>query len=156
MPFHLVVVTPGRHPYQVLVIAGIALASGALLIGGLVPRSMDALVDPPLVTAWKITLALGAVLVLVGTYWRGQLDRGLILEAGGHLMAAAMLTLFVVAAFVFSGWSAMAAGGFIGGIAAAGWLRACQVVYQLRKVRRAEAAGAVRPVPLLIDPDRKP
>jgi hypothetical protein len=149
---HPVTVTTGRHPWQVMSLAGIGCAGVAMLATGLVPRSMQGLHSPPLVYCWEALLALGGVAGLVGTWWRGELEIGLIIEGGAHLMVACMLTFFVVVAVTTNPTGALAVGLFIGGMSAAGWWRVAQVWRDVRRLNRATASGTVATVPLLVEP----
>lgn len=147
-------VTTGRDPYQVCCLLGIGAAGTVMLATALQPRIMAAALPTILVYAWEAMMASAGVLGLIGTFWRGMVDNGLIVQGGAHLMAACALTMFVIIALVFAPGTSAAVIFLLGAIATAGWVRLLQVFRDVRRLHRAADAGQITTVPLLADPDK--
>jgi hypothetical protein len=152
----LLEIRSGRHPFQVLVVSACPLAAVAVLATGRFPPSLVAALPHPFADLWLALLATSGVITLLGTYWRGDLDNGLLIEGGGMTMLAAMLNIYVAALFVVSGSAAVAAGAFLGALGAAGWWRAWQIGVDVRKVWRAQRDGLTANVRVLIEPPERP
>lgn len=99
----------GRHqPFQLTYFGLSALAGAALLVGGRRPPS---LMEYPqwISTAWAACLVSYGVVGLVGSYWRGHVVTGLLLERAALLVAAAAGIVYDVAIFAGAGWGAAGA-----------------------------------------------
>lgn len=152
---HPVAVATGRDPYQVMFLFGAGVAGVTMIATGLVPRAMEESELPRLlVYVWEGMLALGSFGCLLGTWWRGDLETGRIIEAGGHGMVASMLAFFVAVILTFNPSNALAVGMFIGSVAVAAVWRFIQIFRQLRRLDQARRAGATTTLTLLVDPDK--
>ncbi len=147
----LLEITTGRHPFQVAVVAACPVTATAVLVSGELPPSL-ATALPGLGNVWLGILLAGGVTAQVGAYWRGRLDTGLIIEAGGMCLLAAMLTVYVCALIWINGAAAVAPAAFMGGMSVAAWWRIMQLANDVRKVWRARAEGLTSTVRVLRDP----
>jgi hypothetical protein len=72
-----------RHPFQTYLLA-LAVVSGIpLLFGRVNSGTIQESMSPLLVLAWGVMLVFGSLLALVGTYWRGHVLTGYVLERAG-------------------------------------------------------------------------
>lgn len=152
----LLEITTGRHPFQVAVVAACPLAAVAILATGEYPPSLEAALPRPFGDVWLWGLALGGISAQAGAYWRGDLDNGLVIECGGVALMASMLTIYASALILVQGAHAVAAAGFLAGIAVAGWWRAGQIIADVRKVWRAQREGLTADVRVLTERDHRP
>lgn len=145
----------GRDPFQVLILTGCALASVALVALSVIPSALH-LLPLPIVIAWEIVLALGGFAGLLGTWWRGDINTALLVQGAGLLMAACMLSYYVISAFWLSGVQALAGGMLLASIAASCWWRLIQIIVDLRRLDQAKARGPIAGVEMVVvDPDNR-
>lgn len=127
-------ITSGRHPYQVAVHIA-ALAGGlTLVLADRVPRSVAESMSRPVQVLWLVLLVLAGVAALVGAWWPGLVDTGLLVELGGVALLAGAALMYVIALFAAVGWQAVGPGAFMSGISAGSWWRAWQIVRDLRRL----------------------
>jgi len=151
-----VYVTPGRHPFEVALLAA-CLAVGALLvITGSRPPSLTRGLPEAVVTVWLALVAVGGATGLLGVYWR-RLDTGLLIEFAGVVAISAACALYVAALFALNPLpTALGTGGLITGVAAGAAWRAGQCIADLLRLRRAVVAPVEIELPLLVDPHDNP
>lgn len=151
-----VYVTPGRHPFEVALLAA-CLAVGALLvITGSRPPSLTRGLPEVIVTVWLALVAVGGATGLLGVYWR-RLDTGLLIEFAGVVAISAACALYVAALFALNPLpTALGTGGLITGVAAGAAWRAGQCIADLLRLRRAVVAPVEIELPLLVDPHDNP
>jgi hypothetical protein len=155
-PRRPVLITPGRHPFEVVPLAACALAGSYMAVSGVRPPSMTAAMPEPVLTAWLALVAVGGALGLLGVYWRGDVADGLLIEFAGVSAVALACTLYVAVLFVGNPVGvAFGAAGLLAGLAGgAGW-RAGQCLTDWRRVHRG-AVTAVRIELPLVTEERPP
>jgi hypothetical protein len=142
-PRRPVLITPGRHPFEVAPLTACVVAGSYMAVSQVRPPSMAAAMPEPLLTAWLALVALGGAIGLAGVYWRGHVGDGLLIEGAGVTAIAAACTLYVVVLFAGNPVStAFAAAGLLAGLAGGGWWRAGQCLTDWRRLH----AGAVTSV----------
>lgn len=145
-------ITPGRHPFEVSALAACAFAGGVMAAGGIRPRSIVTGLPEPLLTVWLALIAVGGVIGLLGVYWRGSVDDGLLIELVGVSMIAAACTLYVAALFAGNPVAtAFGAAGLLSGIAAGAWWRAAQCWSDWRRVRAGSLSSVQIDMTLLTE-----
>jgi hypothetical protein len=105
-------------PRAVFILVLCVLSGIPLALAGARPGSLNALLDPWIVTAWGCLLAVGAATTLVGTF--RQTATGIILEQVGSVAVGVTTLLFALAIFIQVGWD-----GFFGGGIVLGWGLSC-------------------------------
>lgn len=152
-PLRTLRIMPGRHPFEVALLAACAIVGGVMVATGIRPPSVQAGYAETVVTAWLACVAVGGLVGLLGVYWRGSPDDGLLVEAAGVGAIAAACLLYVVGLYVTQPLGgAFTAGGLLAGIAAGGAWRLAQCVNGWRKIRTALAGMAVD-AEARVDPD---
>lgn len=148
-------VTTGRHPFEVAVLGAATLCGISLIASGVAPRSVAASMPNLVQTLWQFGLIAGGVIGLVGTFWPGsKLAARLGTEAVGIACLGTATTMYTIALFTVSGMQALAAGSFVGAVAAASWARVIQIGRDLNRVATASAAGDTADVTLLVEERR--
>lgn len=159
-PRRPVYVTPGSHPFEVMILAACVAVGAILAVTGYRPPTLVRGLPESLMTAWLALVSVGGAVGLVGAYWRRALDDALLIEFAGVVAIASACSLYVVSLFALNPAStAAASGGLLAGIAAGAWCRAVQCLLDRRRVRSAERAQHAEPVarlPLLVEPDVEP
>lgn len=149
-----VYLTPGRHPFEVCVLAACVLVGTAMSISGTRPPSMARGLPEPLLTAWLILIAAGGLVALVGVYWRGDVADGLLVEVGGVCAVAAAMTLYSLVLLAANPWpNAIGSAGLLAGIAAGALWRTVQCVLGYRRVRAGRVEHVTVDLPLLVEAD---
>ena len=149
-----VYVPPGRHPFEVAPLAACAVSGTFMSISGLRPPSLLDGYPDTIVIAWLALIGAGGVVGLVGAYWRGSVDDGLLVELSGVAAVAGGCLLYVTGLYATRPiGSAFAAGGLLTGLALGAAWRACQCWRDWRKVRRARIENVRVDIPLLTEPD---
>lgn len=150
-----VLVTSGRHPFEVAMLVAAMISGIALLITDARPRSVTESM-PTLVQAfWEVGLVVAGVVGLMGISWRGQMSTSLGVELFGIAVLGTVTTMYTIALYTVSGAAAIAAGAFVGAVALASWSRIWQITRDLRRVARAADAGHTADVTLLIERDKR-
>jgi hypothetical protein len=147
-----VYITPGRHPFEVAPLFACAVVGGVMTAARLRPPSLLAGYPQTIITAWLLLVALGGLVGLIGAYWRGAVDDGMLIEFAGVASVAAACLLYCVALYATQPiTSAFTAAGLLSGLGAGALWRAAQIVLDWRRVR----AGVVQQVrvelPLLVE-----
>jgi hypothetical protein len=147
-----VFITPGRHPFEVGPLLACVLVGIVMGIGGVRPPTMTRGLPEPLLTVWLILIAAGGLVGLVGAYWRGAVDDGLLVEFAGTLAVGAACTLYVIALLAGNPWPAsVGSAGLLAGIAGGALGRAAQCVIEFRRVRRGVMHTVRLELPLLTE-----
>ena len=92
------VVRPLRGPYETCIMAFLVIGSISLFIpyGG-TPRSVDLVLDRPMLVLWSTMMLVGSVLTLVGIAWRGRLVTALGVERVGLILHCSACMVYVIA-----------------------------------------------------------
>lgn len=131
------IVTGAHRPHQVVLLV-------FSVVAGLVyafrrapePKSFDQLISPVVLGVWYTLLLMGGLTGLVGSFWRRNVYRGLMLEQASMVMLCSALALYASAAFLAAGWAATGAGGSLAAwCASCGW-RWFQIARDLRLLRQ--------------------
>lgn len=151
-PLRRLHVVPGRHPFEVALLAAFVIVGGVMVVTGIRPPSLQRGYAETVVTVWLACVAAGGLIGLLGVYWRGRPDDGLLVEALGVGAIAAACLLYVVGLWVTQPiGGAFTAGGFLTGIGAGGTWRLVQCVNGWRKIRAALAGMSVDAEPRVED-----
>lgn len=146
-------IASGRHPFEIAVLITAVACGVTLVVTDTRPASVTAAMPAPVQTLWEVGLVVSGVVGLVGVTWTGALATSMGVELIGMVLLGTVTCMYAVALYVVSGTAAIAAGAFVCGIAAAAWVRAAQVLMDLRRVGRAAEAGSVADVTLLVEKD---
>lgn len=147
-----VLITPGRHPFEVGPLAACAIVGGVMAIAHIRPPSLANGLPEPLMTAWLALVAAGGALGLLGAYWRGAVDDGLLIEFAGVAAVAAACTMYVAALFAGNSPAvAFGAGGLLAGLAGGAWWRAGQCLTDWRRVRGGSVEQVHIDIPLVTE-----
>lgn len=152
-----VFITPGRHPFEIALLGACVIAGAVMAITGVRPPSLSRSLPYDVMTVWLALVAAGGLVGIVGAYWRGRIDDGLLIEFGGVLAIGSACTLYVIALFALNPLAnAVASGGLLSGIAVGGVLRAVQCARDWARVRRAHPRRVEIELPLLIEDAPEP
>lgn len=137
----VVVVVGRRRPHHVLLLLYSLVVGAAYLLGLPQPRSVTENLSSPYLTLWSVGLALSGGIGLVGSYWRGQIEAGLMLERSAMLIGAA--SVFGYAWTVGqAGTTASFAAGFCLAWGVANLVRAVQISKDLHSLGRKKMENA--------------
>lgn len=148
-------VVTGRHPFEVAVLAASPLAAAAMMATNTRPRSVSEGMDNAVMVGWEVGLILAGLIALVGVWWPGKIRNSLAIERVGVLLLGAALSMYVVVVFASAGTGAIVAGGFVGALALASWVRLAQIWKDLRKLDAARHGHIVH-VPVVAEPGGRP
>lgn len=140
-------IASGRQPFQVAIMVASIFLGLCLTITDKIPNSAQRTMHPTVLTTWIVMLISAGVIALTGTLWRGAFRTALRLETAGVLLLAGGASMYTVAVFAVSGWSATIAGGYVAAIACGAWWRAWQLYRDVRRLTRA----TVKRLPVLIE-----
>lgn len=133
------IVTGAHRPHQVVLLVFATIAGAAYAFRQAPePKSFDNLISPMLLGVWYTLLLAGGVVGLVGSFWKRNVYRGLLLERASMVMLVSALTLYATAAFVVAGSGALGAGGSLAAWAVSCVWRGVQItrdLYVLRQFR---------------------
>jgi hypothetical protein len=137
-----VVIIVGRHrPHNILLLLYSLTVGLAYLLGLPQPRSVTDNLTAPYLTLWSMGLVLSGGAGLIGSFWRGQVDVGLMLERSAMLTGAA--SVFGYAWTVSqTGTSSSFVVGFCLAWGAANLVRAAQISKDLRSLGRKKSRNA--------------
>lgn len=148
-----VFITPGRHPFEIAPLAACAVSGTVMSVSGLRPPSVLDGYPEPIVITWLALIGLGGIIGIVGAFWRGNTDDGLLVELLGVAAVAGGCLLYVAALYATRPiGSAFAAGGLLTGLAIGASWRSWQCWCDWRKVRSAEVSNITVELPLLTEP----
>lgn len=115
----------GRHPFQTFMLALCVISGIPLLLGEPRSTSVEALLPGWVATAWGLSLTVGAVLGLVGSYWpRKNYATALTIERIGLDITGPAAVLYAVIVFTYGGWGSSVAACIIVGFGASCLVRA--------------------------------
>jgi hypothetical protein len=147
-----VLITPGRHPFEVAPLASCVLAGGYMAISHVRPPSMTAALPDAALTGWLALVAIGGAIGLAGVYWRGDVADGLLVEFAGVVAVALACTLYVAALFVGNPiGNAFGAAGLLAGLAGGAWWRAGQCLSDWRRLRAGSVTSVRIDLPLVTE-----
>lgn len=114
MPARRIIVPGRQRPHQVIIlvfatIAGLTYA----LRQAPEPRSLDSYVSPWVLGIWYTLLLVGGIVGLVGSFYRRNPYRGLLMEWASMIMLTSALALYATAIFVSVGATGLGSGGAI-------------------------------------------
>jgi len=145
MPYRSDVRLAGRHPFEIFTLY-LAFLTGLPTVVDLAPRpgSIDAELPLAVAIGWSFVLTLGALVALIGIYWKGRVT-GLIMEQLGIGFVGVAAAIYVVCVLYAAKGDAAFAAGVIGGFAlSCGW-RYRQIQKTLNIARMEQQANqAVR------------
>lgn len=150
-PIRPVVVASGRHPFEVLTLAAAIVVGISLTITGVSPRSVASAMPSWLQSLWHLLLIAGGVIGLFGVFAPSKLVARLGTEVAGIIILGAATAMYSVALFTITGSQALAAGSFVVAVSVASWVRAYQVIRDIRRVAQAVGRGNVAEIPLLVE-----
>lgn len=140
VPEGLLHVPARRHPFQVL-IAAILLTNGIVILsGGPIPGSVDAIMEPWIVTGWALGIAVGGGLLVIAALLRDELT-ALLFEYVAAFPLFLLCVAYSVSVYVFAGGRGATIGSLILGLGVACLIRAVQSRTTLRKLRRRSGHG---------------
>lgn len=107
------VITPGRQrPHQVIILVFAAFAGLTYALRQAPePRSLDIYLSKWTLGVWYTLLLVGGTVGLVGSFWRRNPYRGLLMESASMVMLTSALTLYAVAIFIAAGSTGIGTGG---------------------------------------------
>lgn len=145
------VITSGRHPFEVAVFVA-ALACGiALLTSGHRPGSVTSAMPELVQALWLGGLVVSGTIGLVGVFWRGQLEDSLTIEFVGVSVLCSTTMMYAIALFAVSGTAAIGAGTFVVAVSAASLWRAVQIPLDRHRISRALDESRTADVTVLIE-----
>lgn len=90
-------------PFELFMMAVVALNGAAALVSGPRSSSITALLDPLFVTVWGAMLLVGGGFALIGLFWRGRLTTSLTVESFGCVIAGGATLIHALAVGVTDG-----------------------------------------------------
>lgn len=147
-----VYITPGGNPFEVAPLFACTIVGGVMTAARLRPPSLLAGYPETIITAWLLLIAFGGLVGLIGVYWRGSLDDGLLIEFAGVGCVAAACLLYCVALYATQPIaSAFTAAGLLSGLGAGAAWRAVQLVTDWRRVRHGVVQQVSIELPLIVE-----
>jgi hypothetical protein len=141
MPTHL----QGRHPVEVGLLASCAAAGLLRTIAAGRPSAVQQAMGTGWSAAWGALLLIGAVIALVGVFWRGGLEAALNLERAGLTAVTGALASAVAAILFRMPLASAVTGPIVAGIGGGLIVRIWHVTTVIRRAdARAVAIGSVR------------
>lgn len=133
----IVVASRGEHE-AVLLATSILVGVGMLAVAP-APQSVLSVLPGWLVTVWALSWVASGVTGLVALWWpRLGIGRALAVERGALALNTAAVGTFAISAFVFAGWKAWVAGGFLAGWAVANLVRAWRIGAEVKQLSELE------------------
>jgi O-antigen/teichoic acid export membrane protein len=141
-PMRPVVINSGRNEFEVASMAVFVIIGLVYLTRSApTPNSVDELLSPWFVALWKLMLAWGAAVSLVGIVMPQdsivRIIRAQTVERTGMLLIAAAALAYAVALSALGLGAGAAAIGYAGAYGLAGVVRAVRITYDLGRVRMA-------------------
>lgn len=136
-PLHIV---SGRQPFQIAVMVASLFLGLVLAVTDTIPNSAQRTMHGAVIVTWIFMLVSAGTLSLAGIFWTGSFRTALRLEMAGVLLLAGGASMYVVALFSVSGWSALIAGGYVTAIALGSWWRGWELLRDIRKLEHVTMA----------------
>jgi hypothetical protein len=137
----VILVTGGRHPWEISGLCIFVIIGLALLAGSPAPRSVDALLDGRFVVFWKGMLAVGAIVALVAVSLPQrtlhQLELSQVIERTAMIWFGSATLVFPVVLAGTGEWPALTTIGFASAYGVGALWRAWQITVGLRRLRNA-------------------
>lgn len=134
------------HPFELL-FGGLSLASGVVLLAGVLPpASLDAILPQPVVWAWGALQALGGGLIVAGLLLRYSDNLFLLslrLERAGMWPLAAATVVYSAVALAYAGTRALYPASVLAAISVACAARAIKVRKLERTIMKHTQGGSV-------------
>ncbi len=130
----IIVVTGSRRPHELLLLAFSLIAGLAFLLGAPRPASMGDSMGDWFTTLWAFGLLFTGLIGLVGSFWRGSVARGLLLERSAMLLGAGAAMGYAIQVYSTNGGRSLFAAGFCFFWALANVARAVQISNDLRSM----------------------
>lgn len=100
----------GRHPFQTFMLVLCVFSGVPLLFGEPPAASVEALLPPWMAVSWGVSLCLGALVALVGSYWpRGRYATALTMERAGLCIVGPAALVYGTLIGMYSGSAGFAA-----------------------------------------------
>lgn len=97
----------GRHPFQTFMHLLCVVSGIPLVLGVATPNSVRAELPDWIGFMWGLSLLMGSVLALVGSFWQGDYTNGLTIERIGLIISGAAAAMFGVVLLSFAGAPAL-------------------------------------------------
>lgn len=94
-----------RHPFEIWLLGACALSGSFQLVSGARPGSVSAQLSPVAQIAWCVLLGVGAIVALVGIFWRGQVKVALEMESIGLTSVTVACLVYAIAISFAAGWN---------------------------------------------------
>lgn len=125
----------GRHPFQTFML-GLCVISGVPLFAGHeTAGSIEATLPDWLAVAWGVALFGGALIAMLGTYWRGEVDTALMLERMGLDLTGIAAVCYTSAIVIVAGVPGLVAAAIVLGFATACLRRARDVAAMFSRAK---------------------
>lgn len=136
-----------RQPFEVCTLGGVALYGIPLLTGDdSIPASLTKALSGPGQVIWGVVLVVGAVLTIVGIYWRER-SLGVLLEQIGLVSVGFTTILYSAALWIFATASADLGAIVFASIGIAcfvRWFNTSRIMKKARLVKAQEEARLAR------------
>ncbi len=150
--FRPVVITTGRHPFEVMVLVAAVVCGVALAVTGISTRSLTAAMPGAIQVAWNTMLILGGGIARLGVFSTARFVVRLGIEAAGVMILGAACAMYSIALFTVSGLQAIPAGSFVTAVGLASVVRAWQIIHDIKRAATAaQQDDGFADVPLLIE-----
>lgn len=124
----------GRHPFQTFMLTLCAVSGAPLLFGEPPSESIEALLPGWIAVAWGLSLTVGAVLGLVGSFWpRRNYATALTVERIGLDITGPAALLYAVVILVYGGWGSTVAAAITVGFGVSCLVRAGDIGTIIRR-----------------------
>lgn len=148
-----VVITSGRHPFEVMVLVAAMVCGVALAVTGISTKATEAAMPGWVQIAWNFMLITGGSIGLLGIFSTARLIVRLGIEAAGVVVLGSACVMYAIAIFAVSGANGVPAGSFVTAIGIASLIRAWQIMHDIRRAVAASEHGDVGEFSLLTEED---
>lgn len=125
-----------RHPFELFTLGLCAFVGLPLLVGEARPGSISALLPPWAGDVWGAMLVVGALVALLGIYWRNRVT-GIVLEQIGLMSVGLGALFYTLVVVIQNGVPALYATIFVGGFGTSCLWRYFQLARFLKTLRKA-------------------
>lgn len=134
----------GRHPFQTFMLALVVVSSIPLVFGRVAAGSIEETLPAWAAFAWGFGLLTGAVLALVGSFWRGAYDTALMLERIGLNFAGFAAVVYGLAIPIIGGWRGLTAAAITLGFGVSCLIRARDIARVFARANNAHPPCVLR------------